>query len=105
MEGNKGTMSRPTFDPIARGPKKAGGREVERAKGFEVTFSVDAETEFGDQLLVVGSAPALGAWDPRKGMIMHTDRKSYPRLGASPRIVGCCDSHSRHIGIPLCFFD
>jgi len=93
-------MSRPVSDPIAGGPKKSGGCEVAISKGFEVTFSVEAETEFGDQLLVVGSTPALGAWDPKKGMIMHTDRKSYPRLGACPCIVECFDI--RHIGIPVC---
>jgi hypothetical protein len=42
----------------------------------EVTFSVEAYTEFGDQLLVVGSIPALGCWQPEKGMAMHTDKKS-----------------------------
>lgn len=42
----------------------------------EVTFSVEAYTEFGDQLLVVGSVPGLGCWEPEKGMIMHTDNRS-----------------------------
>lgn len=73
-------MSRSKFDPPLRGPRNPGGREVARAEGFEVTFSVEAETEFGDQLLVVGSVPALGTWDIKQGMFMHTDRRSYPRL-------------------------
>jgi hypothetical protein len=45
-------------------------------KVVEVTFSVEAYTEFGDQLLVVGNIAALGCWQPEKGMAMHTDKKS-----------------------------
>ena len=41
-------------------------------------FEVNAETECGDTVVIVGSVAALGDWDPAVGRRMETDGNSYP---------------------------
>lgn len=42
----------------------------------EVHFSVEARTEWGESVFVVGDAPELGAWDPTKALPL--DPAQYP---------------------------
>jgi hypothetical protein len=35
---------------------------------MKVYFEVRYNTEFGQNVLLVGESPELGNWDPRKGM-------------------------------------
>jgi len=48
-----------------------------------LTFEVEVETRWGDSVVLVGSTPQLGSWDPHKGLPMTTTAESYPiwRLG------------------------
>ncbi|WP_219671496.1 carbohydrate-binding module family 20 domain-containing protein [Streptomyces bambusae] len=41
-----------------------------------IRFGVTATTEWGDELLAVGSVPALGSWDPARAV--HLDAHGYP---------------------------
>ena len=43
-----------------------------------VHFQVEAETAYGDSLVLVGSTEKLGSWDPKKGLTMSTDADTYP---------------------------
>jgi len=37
-----------------------------------------SDTQWGDTLLIVGSAPEIGSWDPQRGRKLSTDASSYP---------------------------
>lgn len=52
----------------------------------DVAFSVSAETVFGDRVVAVGSAGALGAWEPHAGLELRTDPETYPRWSGSVRL-------------------
>mmetsp|Transcript_58894 Transcript_58894/g.140532 ORF Transcript_58894/g.140532 Transcript_58894/m.140532 type:complete len:869 (+) Transcript_58894:102-2708(+) len=56
------------------------------AKGGTCTlsFRVEAETSYGEQLCVVGSDPAMGNWDPAKGLALTTTEKDYPCWSTKP---------------------
>lgn len=41
------------------------------------------KTAWGDRVLVVGNLPALGAWDPQKGVELRTADDIYPKWSAS----------------------
>lgn len=43
----------------------------------------NTETSLGQNILVVGSAPELGNWDPEKGLVLRTDEQTYPTWRAS----------------------
>ena len=43
-----------------------------------VNFEVRVETVYGDTVVVVGSTPQLGSWNPERGVRMYTDELSYP---------------------------
>jgi len=43
-----------------------------------VQFQVSVETKFGDCVLVVGSCPQLGWWQPDKSLQLTTDPSMYP---------------------------
>ena len=45
---------------------------------FTFHFQTNRHTNFGDSLYVVGNDDLLGNWDPRKGLLMTTDKKTYP---------------------------
>ena len=45
---------------------------------FKFHFQTKRQTNFGDFLYVVGNNDLLGNWDPRKGLLMTTDKKTYP---------------------------
>ena len=45
---------------------------------FTFNFQTKRCTNFGDSLYVVGNVDLLGNWDPRKGLLMSTDKKTYP---------------------------
>lgn len=44
-----------------------------------ITLSVGCETKFGDQVMVIGSHPHLGAWDPTAALVMMTSLELYPK--------------------------
>ncbi|MES9520664.1 CBM20 domain-containing protein [Streptomyces capoamus] len=50
-----------------------------------VTFRVQATTE-GETLLVTGSAPQLGAWDPAKAVPLGTTASAYPHWSAGVQL-------------------
>ncbi|GGW59535.1 hypothetical protein GCM10010503_40900 [Streptomyces lucensis JCM 4490] len=50
-----------------------------------VTFHVQATTE-GETLLVSGSAPQLGAWDPAKAVPLGTTASAYPHWSTSVQL-------------------
>lgn len=50
-----------------------------------VTFRVQATTE-GETLLVAGSAPQLGSWDPAKAVPLGTTASAYPHWSASVQL-------------------
>mmetsp|Transcript_91883 Transcript_91883/g.230956 ORF Transcript_91883/g.230956 Transcript_91883/m.230956 type:complete len:499 (+) Transcript_91883:94-1590(+) len=54
----------------------------------EVAFSVHAETNLGDRVLVVGSAQALGAWNPDVALELQTGPASYPCWSGAVRLLG-----------------
>lgn len=43
-----------------------------------VKFEVEATTQFGQTVLVVGEPEELGGWDPRKGLRLETSKTEYP---------------------------
>mmetsp|Transcript_104110 Transcript_104110/g.335672 ORF Transcript_104110/g.335672 Transcript_104110/m.335672 type:complete len:494 (+) Transcript_104110:80-1561(+) len=47
--------------------------------GAELSFSVLAETSWGEQVCVVGACPALGDWRPGNGVELRTEPNCYPR--------------------------
>lgn len=58
------------------GACQVGGGAAGGTRG--VFFQVLAETRWGDTLVLVGSLPQLGAWDPTRGVPLVTDAASYP---------------------------
>ncbi|CAK0870945.1 unnamed protein product, partial [Prorocentrum cordatum] len=46
-------------------------------------FSLYAETPPGCQVLVVGSTPELGVWEPAGGLRLKTSPDAYPRWTAA----------------------
>jgi len=60
-----------------------------QSPGCEVTFSVRAETSFGDRIVLVGSGDALGNWNPWDGSIeLTTTEKDYPLWKSIPLKLG-----------------
>lgn len=51
------------------------------------SFEVRADTRFGDSLLVVGSSPALGSWEPENGLRMSTSASLYPVWRCDPLLL------------------
>lgn len=43
-----------------------------------VTFRVRAETDFGDDVYVVGHGASLGTWKPQEGVLLRTHIECYP---------------------------
>eukprot|EP00930_Biecheleria_cincta_P018214 TRINITY_DN14266_c0_g1_i1.p1 TRINITY_DN14266_c0_g1~~TRINITY_DN14266_c0_g1_i1.p1 ORF type:complete len:1005 (+),score=162.24 TRINITY_DN14266_c0_g1_i1:33-3047(+) len=43
----------------------------------------NTETSLGQSIIVCGSAPELGSWDPDKGLVLKTDPTTYPTWRAS----------------------
>ena len=43
-----------------------------------VHLKVSCQTQLGDRVIVTGSIPALGNWDPRQGVEMKTAAADYP---------------------------
>ena len=68
-------------------PLPAGGAAAGGTRG--VSFQVQAETRWGDTVVLVGSAPQLGVWDPARGLPLVTDAASYPlwRLPAAQSLT------------------
>lgn len=50
---------------------------------LRINFSVNAETRFGEQLLIVGNHSSLGLWDPSRAVRLYTNAANYPRWKAS----------------------
>jgi len=49
-----------------------------------VTFKVEAETSFGEQLCIVGGDPSLGNWDPKHALPLTTTSQDYPCWSSQP---------------------
>ncbi|MFK0223830.1 carbohydrate-binding module family 20 domain-containing protein [Streptomyces vinaceus] len=49
--------------------------------GTVITFDADTRTTWGESVLVVGSSPELGAWDPARAVPLSS--AAYPRWSAS----------------------
>mmetsp|Transcript_6799 Transcript_6799/g.21261 ORF Transcript_6799/g.21261 Transcript_6799/m.21261 type:complete len:827 (-) Transcript_6799:67-2547(-) len=49
----------------------------------KVDFQVHIDTRLGDSVVVTGSNNELGSWDPRKGLSLTTNAKTYPMWTAS----------------------
>ena len=45
---------------------------------MEVAFEAHVETRWGDTAVLVGASPALGVWQPERGLKMWTDQSCYP---------------------------
>ncbi|CAK9014291.1 unnamed protein product [Durusdinium trenchii] len=45
---------------------------------ISVTFRVRAETDFGDDVYVVGHGASLGTWKPQEGVLLRTHIECYP---------------------------
>lgn len=43
-----------------------------------VAFRVYCHTHMGDRVVVVGNVPALGDWEPTRGVELHTTAETYP---------------------------
>lgn len=43
-----------------------------------ITFEFRTTTRPGEEVIVVGEAEELGAWNPTKGVLMKTDEERYP---------------------------
>lgn len=50
------------------------------------TLTATVETEFGQEVYVVGSTPELGSWNPADGAALSTDESSYPEWTGSVTI-------------------
>ncbi|MDA0565431.1 alpha amylase C-terminal domain-containing protein [Streptomonospora sp. S1-112] len=55
-----------------------GGPPDEECANVTAAFSVRAQTWYGQDVRVVGSVPALGSWDPQRGVRLATDEDTYP---------------------------
>eukprot|EP00908_Phaeocystis_cordata_P022445 Transcript_4862.p1 GENE.Transcript_4862~~Transcript_4862.p1 ORF type:complete len:335 (-),score=61.77 Transcript_4862:87-1010(-) len=49
-----------------------------------VSFQVEAETRWGDTVVLVGSTPQLGSWVPDAGLPLQTDERTYPAWRLPP---------------------
>ena len=49
-----------------------------------VSFEVEAETRWGDTVVLVGSTPQLGSWVPDAGLPLQTDERTYPAWRLPP---------------------
>ncbi len=45
-------------------------------------FQVNAHTQLGEQIVLVGTSPALGDWDTRNGIVLQSDPDRYPLWSA-----------------------
>lgn len=45
---------------------------------FGIEFAVTCETSFGEKACICGNLPALGQWNPTQGVILVTEKNSYP---------------------------
>ena len=55
---------------------------------LRVHFTTSKETQWGDQVRLVGSSEQLGAWDPaRTSVILSTDKSTYPSWGATVELA------------------
>ena len=66
-------------------------RSASFPNGRCVHFQVEAETSFGDSLVLVGSTEQLGCWNPKKGLALTTDAETYPiwHLAGTDMGVAC----------------
>ena len=52
--------------------------------GAEVAIEVEAQTDFGQNVFVVGDAPELGSWDPSSALAL--DPSAYPRWSGALKL-------------------
>ncbi|CAK0812090.1 unnamed protein product, partial [Prorocentrum cordatum] len=70
-----------------------GTRAAADVAGIDITFSVAADVEPGVSVRVVGSADALGRWEPEQGVRMHAVRSTSGTFwSATARLPGGSES-------------
>ncbi|EJD37603.1 alpha-amylase-domain-containing protein [Auricularia subglabra TFB-10046 SS5] len=78
--GQGGLDSLPTAAPVPSPPPSA-----PKSVSFRVTQD---RTAFGDTVMVVGSSPELGSWDPTMAIPLTTDEKTFPLWSATSASTG-----------------
>jgi isoamylase len=68
------------FSPAERRPETSAAPSANgKASSVEAIFEVTCqETVPGEGVFVVGSSPALGAWNPAKGLLLTTTAEAFP---------------------------
>ncbi|KAL1529972.1 hypothetical protein AB1Y20_000899 [Prymnesium parvum] len=56
-----------------------------------VVFRAKVETHWGDTVMIVGSCPELGGWQPLRGVPMTTNCQCYPTWTASLTVSSACE--------------
>ena len=51
-----------------------------------MSFRVTVNTNFGEEVVLCGSLPALGSWNPAEGLRMATNKDLYPDWIAKIRL-------------------
>ena len=52
-----------------------------------ITFKCKYETEFGEELYIIGNIEKLGSWEPQKAIRMETTKTAYPMWTISNTFV------------------
>jgi len=68
--------------PVSQSGTPEGGAGAQTAfTNVRLRFEVDAQTHWGDRIVLVGDVPELGSWDPARGVELQGD--DYPTWTAS----------------------
>ena len=63
----------------ALAPAPAKAPPLLATEAIRVSLHIRCETMWGDQVVLVGSSPQLGGWQPeRSSILLHTDASAYP---------------------------
>jgi alpha-amylase len=54
---------------------------------ISVTFNIRAQTQYGEELFVVGSLPQLGSWNPFNAIKLQTNKESYPNWSVTTTLL------------------
>eukprot|EP00931_Biecheleriopsis_adriatica_P002553 TRINITY_DN1034_c0_g1_i3.p1 TRINITY_DN1034_c0_g1~~TRINITY_DN1034_c0_g1_i3.p1 ORF type:complete len:251 (-),score=37.00 TRINITY_DN1034_c0_g1_i3:63-815(-) len=68
------------------------------ARTCPVIFTVEAHTQPGEHVLLVGSAPEMGEWNPARGVPLMTTDKDFPTWSTPPiRLSGDGQLHYKYV--------
>ena len=76
-----------SWKDLGRGEK---GSEVSHRLFVRAIIEVQAETRWGDTVVMCGSTPQLGSWQPHRALRMVTDETAYPVWRCEPLLL-CTD--------------